>query len=683
MLSTVAAADPVWVVDPGSPGSDLPPQGRSLFDHLTTSNGQQSIPYPFEQLVVAISTHLDAGTAYLGQPVKQVLIPLGRSLQREAAAPDFFRSPRIVLAVDAEPSSGAGLLLRDRLFIGYLEAADVLEVISYNEQAARFEFQVVRDYRAGGQPLVSYARRVVCMACHQNGAPIFARPLWDETNVSRDVADRLKQLGNDFHGIPVVTGVDIAYAIDNATDRANAFALTQKLWLEACGFGEGADDCRRALFDRTLQSALNGGRGFDRVSDSYHGTLRAVMSRRSLQAWPDGLLIPDADIANRKPLAGVATPVGGDDADGLRQRADVDGRSEPLMPRPAAAVWIPGDEDLVERAVEGLTQFIAAADLERIDRRLAQLPVAESSMRVECNADRTPADGYERIKLLCQGGDIVLRGLIRRDATGNTLSGRVRSVRIADTEFGALSVGGSADDTGVLHITLRYPASPLRPRFANADTLAGLTLHRSSAGDGRVAVEVHRRHESAVLSDTVDQVAGQDGAMFGQHPFRHAALMPALFNALGITAGDGCCISNDRLPPLRMAQVAAPPDDTVLAPLFKVCGACHRSDEPFPPNFLAGNADQVRRTVAHCAERIQYRLGMWDLPSSQRPKSPMPPQHAGSLEGARLAQWTNGLLKELRQALSGVATAAGAPLPSREQTLARPYYTLRRCLPAG
>ena len=61
----------------------------------------------------------------------------------------------------------------------------------------------------------------------------------------------------------------------------------------------------------------------------------------------------------------------------------------------------------------------------------------------------------------------------------------------------------------------------------------------------------------------------------------------------------------------------------------------------------------------------------------------MPPQHAGSLEGARLAQWTNGLLEELRQALSGVATAAGSSLPSREQTLARPYYTLRRCLPAG
>ena len=683
MLCTAALADPVWVVDPGSPGPDLPPQGRSLFDHLTISNGEQVIPYPFEQLVTAIGARLDADSAYLGQPVKQVLIPLGRSLQREAAAPDFFHSPRIVLAVDSEPAADAGLLLRDRLFIGYLEAADVLEIISYNEQAARFEFQVVRDYRAGGQPQVTYARRVVCMACHQNAAPIFARPLWDETNASREVADRLEHVGSDFHGIPVTGGVDIAYAIDNATDRANAFALTQKLWLEACGLGDAADACRRALFIRTLQSALNGGRGFERVSDSYQSALRAVMSRRSLQAWPDGLLISDADIVNRRPLAGLATPAGGDDADRLLQQADVDGRSEPLMPRPAAAVWTPEADDLVERAVTGLTQFIAAADLQRIDQRLAQSPTSGTSLSADCDAVGTPADGNERIKVVCQGADIELRGLIQRDAAGNTLSGRMRSVRIADTEFGALSVGGSADGAGVLHVTLQYPESPLRPRFANADALAGLTLRRHASGNGTATIEVQRRHESVLLSDAVERTAGQSGALFEQRPFLRAALMPALFRELGITTGDWCCADDGSVSPPRVAQVTEPPDDPLLAPFFKVCGACHRSDEPFPPNFLAGSAGQARRTLAHCAERIQYRLGMWDLAPSQRPKSTMPPHHAGSLEGARLGQWMDGLLKELREALTGVTSDAGVPLPSTAQALDKPYYTLRRCLPAG
>ena len=41
------------------------------------------------------------------------------------------------------------MFARDRLYLGYQENANLIEVISYNEAAARFEFQLVRDYRAG------------------------------------------------------------------------------------------------------------------------------------------------------------------------------------------------------------------------------------------------------------------------------------------------------------------------------------------------------------------------------------------------------------------------------------------------------------------------------------------------------------------------------------------------------
>jgi hypothetical protein len=50
------------------------------------------------------------------------------------------------MAVDGEgaPSAArAALLLRRRLFAGYQENAGIIEVISYNEAAGRFEFQVV------------------------------------------------------------------------------------------------------------------------------------------------------------------------------------------------------------------------------------------------------------------------------------------------------------------------------------------------------------------------------------------------------------------------------------------------------------------------------------------------------------------------------------------------------------
>ena len=59
----------------------------------------------------------------------------------------------------------AGMLLADRLYLGYQEKAATIEVISYNETAARFEYQVVRDYREGGAAEVYYADRATCIAC--------------------------------------------------------------------------------------------------------------------------------------------------------------------------------------------------------------------------------------------------------------------------------------------------------------------------------------------------------------------------------------------------------------------------------------------------------------------------------------------------------------------------------------
>ena len=66
-----------------------------------------------------------------------------------------------------------GMLLRGRLFFGFVEDAREIEVISYNEAAGRFEFQLVRDYFEGGVPRITYAKRSLCTSCHQGEAPIF------------------------------------------------------------------------------------------------------------------------------------------------------------------------------------------------------------------------------------------------------------------------------------------------------------------------------------------------------------------------------------------------------------------------------------------------------------------------------------------------------------------------------
>ena len=117
--------------------------------------------------------------------------------------------PRAVVAADRGPPlrpERSGMLLADRLYLGYQEKAATIEVISYNEAAGRFEFQVVRDYREGGEAKVYYADRPTCVACHRNHAPIFSRPLWDETNANAAIAATLASVRDAFYGIPVARG---------------------------------------------------------------------------------------------------------------------------------------------------------------------------------------------------------------------------------------------------------------------------------------------------------------------------------------------------------------------------------------------------------------------------------------------------------------------------------------------
>ena len=124
-----------WIVDPRQAGDSLPPEGRSLFDFVftTTVNGKvvYDIPFPYSKLIQKLQA-LVQDDDILKYSVKQVLIPLGRSLARNIARPDFFRYPRVVSVIDTEPrflENDPGLMLKDRLYIGYGEAAEILEII--------------------------------------------------------------------------------------------------------------------------------------------------------------------------------------------------------------------------------------------------------------------------------------------------------------------------------------------------------------------------------------------------------------------------------------------------------------------------------------------------------------------------------------------------------------------------
>lgn len=329
-----------WAVDPAVPGPDLPPAGQSLFDSLTSD----PLPFPFSKLLEEIETRIGTPMRY-----RRILIPLGRSLQRSAAAPEFFRYPRAIAAFDGDcrvsvpACPPATLAVADRLFLGYQEKAGVIEVLSYNADAARFEFQLVKDYRAGGVPQVYYARRRVCTVCHQNQAPIFPRQLWDETNANYRVSRLLLAEGRDYYGFPIEQTADEPYAIDLAIHRANELSTYQRLWAEA------GPENRSVVKSAVLRCRLSG------------SCTPPDLSAWWRSRWPRGLAIPNPEIGNRNPLA-ILTREGPDDRPSLlaflaSRQKNIEPQFEPAVPRQPLEIWY-GEAERAERLVGGLAAQI-------------------------------------------------------------------------------------------------------------------------------------------------------------------------------------------------------------------------------------------------------------------------------------------------------------------------------------
>jgi hypothetical protein len=363
-----------------SGATDLPPAGRSLFDHLTTrtidGRSVQRITYPFAALLDELERH--AGTDTLGRPgVAAVLIPLGRSLQRNASADDYFRHPRVVVAVTGESRNEGSprLLLKDRLFLGFQDEAGVLEVISYNEQAGRFEFQIVTDYRAGATPRVAYARRAVCSACHQAAAPIFSRPGWDETNANPAVARALSAHAQSFHGVAVKRGVDVPNAIDDSVLRANRMALAQTIWRRGCDAVQAPSDpvaCRETLLLTVLERRLGG--------EQTHSRTQPIATLAPLAAawqslWPQGLAEPDPNIPNRDPFFGQAQQFTGARPAAPWGADEVVPALDPMSVRAPVDAWRP-DARGIDLLLHTLGTFFAEVDVRSIERALTRSDAA-------------------------------------------------------------------------------------------------------------------------------------------------------------------------------------------------------------------------------------------------------------------------------------------------------------------
>jgi len=452
-------ADPYakdWAVDPGTPGPDLPPAGQSLFDALVAD----PVPFPFSRLLESVR----AQTA-TRNPARRILIPLGRSLQRSAGAPRFFHYPRAVAAFD-----------NDRLFLGYHEKSGVIEVISYNETAGRFEFQLVKNYREGATPRVFYAHRNICTTCHQNHAPLFPRQLWDETNSNYRVYRLLVAEQRDFYGFPIQQSADVPYQIDLAVHRANEFSVYQRLWA-AC------DAKTRAVWlGEMLRCRLT-------------GNCRSVELEKSLAKvwsdnWPRGLRIPNPEIPNRNPLAILSREGPQDDASAVVYLAElqkkIDQQFEPAVRRLPLDHWA-GDSEHIERVVAGSGSFFSEDEIRELDMVLVSLDAEPKMLRARCSL----------------GNETTTRSYLRCEPAGEegfSIEARLPGAVIS------LKTGGEV--VRDLEITALGPGSfTLKRSNASARCADGSRIVKLTAGPGEAALECRRDFD--VFARIVDRLSGE------------------------------------------------------------------------------------------------------------------------------------------------------------------------------
>ncbi|GKS57374.1 hypothetical protein YTPLAS18_09010 [Nitrospira sp.] len=696
-----------WIINPADPGPNVPTVGRSLFDHIVVAQTGgppgYDVPFPLSALIEKIERV--GGLTESRTGLKRLLIPVNRSLQRRAAAGDWFAYPRAVVAVDGEPSAEAGITgpnLKDRLFLGYHEKANVLEVISYNEAAGRFEFQVVRDYRAGGQPTVRYANRALCTACHQNQSPIFSRPLWEETNANVKVAAMLAGERRDFYGFPTHVGVGVPQAFDEATDRANLLSVAQWLWREGC---EGpleltdAIGCRADLARLMLSYELAGRRLFAKGMPRQARQVGSRLAKDWRARWPTGVALPNPDIPNRDPFTVVPvssfpglSPVYTGVLRGREERSSGYGRYEPTMLREPLEWWSPPETaGEVEWAVAGLSQFLTLNDVTRLDALLAKtaqeqrLPLREyeapcqidgairpgdNQLRVQCRAGNGTKSSSGREDLMDDQEVIELEAMVRiRD--GHVTDGEVEELRIRarglDEHLTKLRVVSglptTISSTSSLRLELaiqsdRVPGGRQHARVGTGDAIKELRLEWSRHNDARqgrpgrllIAIRTDGTLLDSALARMVEATRQGTSAVFANAPFRRVSFLNALDAALHADTVRRCCLDDRHLPPpMDDVDGSAHKMDTDTTMAFtegpiglfhRYCAACHHGEDAFPPNFLHGSAGSVEQNLRHCAERIAVRLAMWGVGASYRQEAPMPPATELLRHRVDLGTWT-------------------------------------------
>ena len=543
---------------------DRPLTGQSVFDDLflnsSGSVSQYEIPFPFNDFLTSIEQRLGVSINDDINKLKTVLIPLGRCINRNAASPDFFQSPRIVIAAgseDIDSDNPNSVFLKDRLFVGYQKTADAMEVISYNDELGRFEFQVVSNYGEGTQPIVNYAQRANCVTCHQNEGPIFAQAPWDETNNNQGVFRLLADtLSNDHLEPPIFRGSESA-DIDASTNRANLFTLAQQFWQGVCGVNSEYKEtrCRAALFELVLQYRLQETNRTLASSDLIQQYLLPESVSNIQSLWPDGISIASSDIPNLNPLV-------------TGEKVHLRAAEELKTPRTLRINWRPGN---LVRIVQGLGRFIALSDIKQLDNRLYQLSVSSNRNRAtisgDCKIQRTDKIEKKAIQEY-KTGDISIHCLLNNNGISKTLdllgnfyieSGKISELSVfsrlvLDSQSsiqGFTHNGGYIIDEGdawVIRLKLFDSNRNFRARLTGGDIIDEVEIRWPRHGNedelftqgesvqGRAGLTVYQSNRSLELGLTGMIRSSEEGMtdVFSSQAFRGEKLMAELFEQLDL-----------------------------------------------------------------------------------------------------------------------------------------------------
>jgi hypothetical protein len=175
------------------------------------------------------------------------------------------------------------------VFLGFAARSKEVEVISWNKTSHRFDFLVVENYAEGLKPKIALPERQFCMACHQNGGPIFSRQNWNESaTFLEDFRNKLK-MDPALADLRPGPGGFFDFFVRDANETLQASNVCKK----ACA---GDSACRAQL----LLGALLQSRG---DSKALKQKFAPLLSGLTAKQWPaDEFVYPSDAIPNRDPL---------------------------------------------------------------------------------------------------------------------------------------------------------------------------------------------------------------------------------------------------------------------------------------------------------------------------------------------------------------------------------------------